>query len=51
MDDEIADHETQWLGQRSIEVTFRVYRHLRPSAWDRAALDQACLDAVAGGPS
>lgn len=42
---------TQWLGHRSIEVTYRIYRLLMPSAWDQArtALDQAYLDAVAGG--
>jgi integrase len=41
---------SQWLGHRSIEVTYRIYRHLMPSAWDRArtALDQAYIDAVAG---
>jgi integrase len=41
---------SQWLGHRSIEVTYRIYRHLMPSAWDQAriALDQAYLDAVAG---
>jgi integrase len=26
---------SQWLGHRSIEVTYRIYRHLMPSAWDR----------------
>jgi integrase len=42
---------SQWLGHRSIEVTYRIYRHLMPSAWDRArtALDQAYLEALAGG--
>jgi integrase len=40
----------RWLGHRSIEVTYRIYRHLMPSAWDRArtALDQAYPEAVAG---
>lgn len=44
---------SQWLGHRSIEVTYRIYRHLMPSAWDRArtALDQAYLEAMAAGPS
>jgi integrase len=39
---------SQWLGHRSIEVTYRIYRHLMPSAWDRArtALDQAYLEAT-----
>jgi integrase len=31
----------EWLGHRSIEVTYRIYGHLVPSAWGRAreALD------------
>jgi integrase len=31
----------EWLGHRSIEVTYRIYGHLVPSAWSRAreALD------------
>jgi hypothetical protein len=35
--------------QCPIEVTYRIYRHLMPSAWDRArtALDQAYLEALA----
>jgi integrase len=42
---------SEWLGHRSIEVTYRIYRNQMPSAWDRAraALDQAYMDAVAGG--
>jgi integrase len=41
---------SQWPGHRSIEVTYRIYRHLLPSASDRAraALDQAYLEAIAG---
>jgi integrase len=44
---------SQWLGHRSIEVTYRIYRHLMPSAWDqaRATLDQAYLEAMAAGPA
>ena len=44
---------SQWLGHRSIEVTCRIYRHLMPSAWDRAraALDHAYLEAIAAGAS
>jgi integrase len=32
---------SRWLGHRSIEVTYRIYSHFVPSAWDdaRAALD------------
>lgn len=35
------------------KVTYRIYRHLMPSAWDRArtALDQAYLEAMAAGPA
>jgi integrase len=32
----------EWLGHRSIEVTYRIYGHLVPSAWGRA---QEALDA------
>jgi integrase len=45
---------SQWLGHRSIEVTYRIYRHLMPGAWDRArtALDQAYLETMAAsGPT
>ncbi|MGH3671634.1 MAG: hypothetical protein ACRDSH_13535 [Pseudonocardiaceae bacterium] len=28
---------SQRLGHRSIEVTYRIYRHLMPSAWNRHA--------------
>ena len=40
---------SQWLGHRSIEVTYRIYRHLVPSTWDQARtiLDQAFLDGAA----
>jgi len=29
------------LGHRSIEVTYRIYRHLMPGAWDRARAPSA----------
>jgi len=43
---------SQWLGHRSVEVTYRIYRQM-PSAWDRAraALGQAYLEVIAAGPS
>lgn len=41
---------SQWLGHRSIEVTYRIYRHLMPSAWDRARTTpgQAYLETLTG---